>query len=361
MRKVNKLLLISCIGVGSMFYSCAEQVAGDLRGTEVEALAIWMNKHRPDVPKINDNLYYKIHKTADSKDIPVEKKDWLDIRFTGQSLDGFFPYEGARFNGNYYENFYAEIARQLGTFSYYCHYVPYRIYNDDLLKYSISIGSAEAVKNLNQGDSAEVFMTSSWAYGSNSYMSTLLGFKGNKQLDRNQPAYMTLKLVDVIKEPIPREQKEIVAYAENVLKLNPKDSISDDIYLKIVKSNPEGIKLLDKDTTVNVWYTVRFTDGFVIDTNIADTALKYNIYRQSDATEHYVSFPVKLDNIEGDATNGNVLGFTKAIRNMSIGEQGTTVFTSKWGYGAIGDSRGYTLIQPYTPLVFNIEVIDEKK
>ncbi len=346
-RAVSLLLGLSFF----LFYGCSEKVTDDLAGAENETLDIWMVRNRPDIPKVEDGLYYKIYKTEDSEDIDVEWRNWVGVTYTGQALNGYFPEDGGRFTGDYYENFYPEIARELGTFSYFCHYVPYLTYNNELLQYTLTPGATKALREMQQGDSVEIFMTSQHAYGSGGYFSQLDGFEGNEELEGNRPVYMSMKLCEVISDPVKIDQDKTIAYAEDVLGLNAQDSIAENLYLKLETELPDAAEI-PKDTTVTIWYVAKFTDGFIFDTNIESLARERNIYDEEDGS--YTPFSITYQDGEADDI---VDGLIEAVKHMRVGEKGTTVFSSSWAYGASGDSNGKTLVQPYTPLVFDIEII----
>ena len=92
-------------------------------------------------------------------------------------------------------------------------------------------------------------------------------------------------------------------------------------------------------------------DGFGFDTNIEDTARKYNIYSSSN---RYDSITVNT----GGTDTTYVKGFYHAIVGMKFGETAQTVFTSAYGYGSTLQSpENETWINPYTPLMFTIMVI----
>ena len=352
MKNTNRYAVSLMSGIAFLLLgSCSEKVSDDLGGAENETLDIWMQNNRPDIPKAEDGLYYKIYETEDSQDIDVEWRNWVSVTYTGQALNGYFPENGGRFTGDYYENFYPEIARELGTFSYFCHYVPYLTNNNELLQYTLTPGATKVLRQMQQGDSVEIFMTSQHAYGSGGYFSQLEGFEGNKELEGNRPVYMSMKLCEVIADPVKIDEEKTIAYAVDELGLQAQDSIAENLYLKLETELP-GAAEIPLDTTVTIWYVAKFTDGFIFDTNIDSLARELHIYDEDEGS--YTPFSITYDNGEADDI---VDGLIEAVKHMRVGEKGTTVFSSSWGYGAAGDSNGKTLVQPYTPLVFEVEVI----
>ena len=94
-------------------------------------------------------------------------------------------------------------------------------------------------------------------------------------------------------------------------------------------------------------YIGRLLDGWVFDTNIADTAKKYGIY---DTENDYKALDFKhsndIETMEQD--NSMVRGFCMALKDMSYGDKAFTMFGSKYGY----DYTGKDPIGPYQPLIF---------
>ena len=221
MKNTNRYAVSLMSGIAFLLLgSCSEKVSDDLGGAENETLDIWMQNNRPDIPKAEDGLYYKIYETEDSQDIDVEWRNWVSVTYTGQALNGYFPENGGRFTGDYYENFYPEIARELGTFSYFCHYVPYLTNNNELLQYTLTPGATKVLRQMQQGDSVEIFMTSQHAYGSGGYFSQLDGFEGNKELEGNRPVYMSMKLCEVIADPVKIDEEKTIAYKQYLISKN---------------------------------------------------------------------------------------------------------------------------------------------
>ncbi|MDD4491555.1 MAG: FKBP-type peptidyl-prolyl cis-trans isomerase, partial [Bacteroidales bacterium] len=99
-------------------------------------------------------------------------------------------------------------------------------------------------------------------------------------------------------------------------------------------------------------YVGKLLDGFVFDTNIEDTARKYNIY---DATKKYAPLDLTA-HIETETGDGKVIrGMARSILKMKYGEKAITFFSSDYGYGSTEQSFGV-----YQPLFFYIEVLKKK-
>lgn len=90
-----------------------------------------------------------------------------------------------------------------------------------------------------------------------------------------------------------------------------------------------------KGDTVVVHYTGKFLDGKQFDSSVGKDP---------------ISFPVGMNYV--------IVGWEKTLMSMKKGESATVVIPSSLGYGEQG-SNG--VIEPFTPLVFDMELIDIKK
>lgn len=141
------------------------------------------------------------------------------------------------------------------------------------------------------------------------------------------------------------EPAKIKAYVEdNNLKVQTSAS-----GLQYVITNPgTGAKPVDGDT-VSVNYIGRFTKKGadkkykIFDTNVESAAKEAKIHQQGRPYE-----PAKMP------VGSTVPGFTEALKLVGKGGKITAIIPSKLGYGEQGGGP----IAPYSPLVFEIEVLD---
>lgn len=97
--------------------------------------------------------------------------------------------------------------------------------------------------------------------------------------------------------------------------------------------------------TVEVNYTGKFLTGKVFDTSVSEAAKKANIYNEMRT---YTPLKVTV------GTHASIPGFDEGLSLFPKGTKATLVLPSKLAYGEEGNGA----IQPYTPLVFDIEVIN---
>lgn len=137
-------------------------------------------------------------------------------------------------------------------------------------------------------------------------------------------------------------------------------------------THPSGIPAADtvvSGTEVNVWYVGRLLDGYVFDTNIADTARKYRIYDSSNEYEPlsvtmrgtfgemttYGSSATSSDNTIGVGGESSLIfGFVRAVKSMTFADQATALFMSGLGYGSNGNMSSGKGVPEYAMLRFDL-------
>lgn len=133
---------------------------------------------------------------------------------------------------------------------------------------------------------------------------------------------------------------------ENYIKKNSLDVKTTSSGLKYkVEKEGSGNKPNVGDTVV-VHYTGSFLGGKIFDSSIKEDAKKGNVYNQMREPYDPIRIPIGVGAV--------VPGWDEGIQLLSKGAKATFILPSKLAYGEQG-SMG---IQPYTPLAFNIEVVD---
>jgi FKBP-type peptidyl-prolyl cis-trans isomerase FkpA len=98
--------------------------------------------------------------------------------------------------------------------------------------------------------------------------------------------------------------------------------------------------------TAKVYYTVKFLNGKILETNIKEVAQKNNNYNPGLP---YKPIPVPV------GVHKVIPGWDEGLQLMNKGEKATFVIPSKLAYG----EQGYAgAIPPYSTLVFNIQIVD---
>ena len=227
-----------------------------------------------------------------------------------------------------------QLAREIGTFAHTNYYGPKMFETGYKSTYK---GLEEIMVGMKIGGKAK-FILPPWL--------SVTGNNGNRWEESNSLIY-EIELKEVISVIDTWEADTMRRYAAT--HYPGLDTLSSHFYLK--KLNNIQHKDTLESATLNVRYIGRLLDGWVFDTNIADTAKKYGIY---DPDNDYNALEFKWnDDIETmEKDNSMVRGFCMALKEMNYGDIAFTMFGSKYGY----DYRGKSPIGPYQPLIFWLEV-----
>ncbi len=201
----------------------------------------------------------------------------------------------------------------------------------------------ELLLNLHIGDSAVLVLPS------DSVARYVGGLVGRPR----ENVYFYLKVHQIIsqkeisqhdKEVEQRQAEEDSTLAEWVARRYPKAERKESGLYILNKTSTEG-KQAAWGRRVSVSYTVCDTAGKVLDTNVKLRAEQGGIYRPE---QRYEPFEFEL----GD--DGLIAGWTEGVSYMRKGERCKILIPSKIAYGELG----YGAIAPFTPLVFELELVD---
>jgi FKBP-type peptidyl-prolyl cis-trans isomerase len=100
----------------------------------------------------------------------------------------------------------------------------------------------------------------------------------------------------------------------------------------------------------------KLLDGYVFDTNIADTAKKYGLYKANKTYEplsvDYESTFEQMSSEGSENGDGFVTGFARALKSMTYGDRAVTFFWSDLGY----KDKGTDGVPAYSMLFFDLYV-----
>jgi len=198
----------------------------------------------------------------------------------------------------------------------------------------------DALRKLHLGDSATFIMNGDTFYHY---------FMGQPFPFDKKELYFDVKLTNIIpKEEFEKQQAEQMRQREAMVeefRLSEDSLINDYIKTNCIKVKPtkSGLYLMKtvsgngkaivKDSKIKVHYTGKLLDGTVFDSSVERGA------------------PIDLV-----AGQGSVIpGWEEALLLMKEGDRATVLIPSKLAYGSRG--AGYT-IMPYTPLLFDMEIVE---
>ena len=330
----NIVVALLCAVVIGGFASCSENPTIDTKKFQQNSLDAWMAKYvncdDTVAWKQSNGMYVQVLPSTQPLDESLASADtivWVRINYTGRTLQN-----------NVYLTRSENEARWQGTFTERTYYAPDYLYcgstNTNMIE-----GQYYALKNefmidgvptkMVQGSKVRLYMTSELAYGSYG-TSNNQGYGGQFTLKGNVPTIEDLELVEVVKDPVERENKLVADYAEQMWGMNVADTIAEHFYLD--KSNLLDVTLGDTltvDSTAYLYYKGYYLDGFVFDSNIDSVQL-----RAFGEITHSDPLVYKPSEDKEELINA----FYRAIPGMRYGEWGRMVFTSLYGYGASGYS-----------------------
>ena len=260
---------------------------------------------------------------------------------TGETLDsreaGYFEYTTQNLSGEYINTTDEKLSDTLGLFDNTNYYGPVLF---EMGYKSTYIGLEEVFEGMKVGAKAK-FILPPWL--------TVTG--SEPKWGTNYSLIYDVELTDVITNILKWEEDTMKAYAN--IHYPGLDTLSSNFYFKKLNDIPKDT--IENSKTVKVYYVGRLLDGWVFDTNIADTAKKYGIYSsENDYKPLDVLYNGDIDVMEKD--NSLVTGFCMAIQEMGYGDKAFTMFGSKYGY----DYEGSSPIGPYQPLSFWLHILEKE-
>lgn len=308
--------------------SCAQEKEESANDIQKQILDAYISVYYPNAEQMPSGLTYIDRKigTGDT----LEKYNGAYVQFTTKTLEG-----------NYTSTNNAELAKVLGTYSKSTYYGP-RFY--EIGYGSTYIGIEEMLIGMRAGGEATAIVPP-WL--------TSTEYSTASQAASTNMIY-TFTLKKVIKDIMKFQLDSMASYAH--LHYPGLDTTSKGYYFKNLVTG--GKDTIESTASVKVRYIGRLLDGFIFDTNIADTAKKYGIY---NASNEYAPLDVTYAediNVMSENNSGLRLGFCKALLEMDYEDHAFTMFYSELGYGSQGSGES---IGPFQPLIFYIYIEPKAK
>ena len=320
-KELNKIVYVAVAAL--VLFSCAVEKDESERSVQQRILDAFVDLNYPDAQRWDSGL------------VIISSEEG-----SGDTLNkyeaGFFKYSIKTTDGVYLETNQEELAKILGTYSKSNYYGP-KYY--ELGYETIYAGIEEAVYKMREGGKIS-FILPPWLTYTNS----------ENALNLSMSTIYEMELKEVVENMLTWQQDTMKAYANT--HYPGLDTLKANFYFKkLVDAGGDTLK----NETVNVYYVGRLLDGWVFDTNIADTAKKYGIYDSSrEYTPLEVLYNEDLTQMKDD--NSLVEGFCMALKEMSFGDVAFTMFYSEYGYSSTGSDQ----IGPYQPLIFWLDVREKE-
>jgi FKBP-type peptidyl-prolyl cis-trans isomerase len=320
----TRLLFIALLLIAAGCARSEEESADD---AEKRLLEAYMSLHHPGVQPTESGLYF-IEEQVGTGDTPSPAA-FVFVNYTARDLSGTILYSGSTPVTNS-----ADMARQLGTFAHSTYYGPTLW---QLGSASLYTGLEEALQRMKTGGKARVVMPS--------WLSVIQGFSDRQY---GVTTLYDLELLRVVEDMKTYQTDTLRAFSERYY--GGLDTLKTDWYFQTLAQGSGGVAQVGD--TLMVRYIGYLLDGFVFDTNIADSAMFYKIY---DPKKSYPALvvPYKEGASEGaEATMDVVGGFKYALQRMEAGQEAVTFFSSDLGYEGTASGQ----IQKYSPLRFYVKV-----
>lgn len=321
-KLMNKYVLMAVAALA--LFSCAEEVEETDRAIQERILNAWVDVNHPQAQRWDSGI------------VMLES-----TKGTGDTLNklesGFFEYSQKTLGGVYTETTSAELAKRLGWYSKSNYYGP-KYFE---LGVGTNFAGMEEVMHKMQVGGKATFVLPPW----------LTYYEGQEEtMNSSVSTIYEIELKEVVENMLTWQQDTMKAYANT--HYPGLDTLKSNFYFKkLVDAGGDTLK----NESANVYYVGRLLDGWVFDTNIADTAKKYGIYDSSrDYSPLEVLYNEDLAQMKDD--NSLVEGFCMALKEMSYGDVAFTMFYSEYGYGSTGSDQ----IGPYQPLTFWLDVREKE-
>lgn len=357
MFRYCKFIIVAAIA-GSLLFSCAKEEVESNNSIQKRILDAYLEVNYPDKNYTVTKSGLVILSKSDGSGVSPEKQGAAYLKYSVKDLAG-----------NYQSTMFKDVAEQLGTYSEANYYGPQL----SILDYGdVTEGMNEAMKMMSKGSKMTIIIPPTLsAYDSpNSYG---YGYSSDNNETSSINLIYEIEMFDVVSN-LQRYQFDSLESFRN--RYYPGlDSTANMFYFKKLEGTAKDT--IAENESADVWYVGRLLDGYVFDTNIADTAKKYGLY-QSDKTYEALSvtYESKYEdmatgagsiNVAGESSNsgssdsegegGNyVPGFAKALKCMKYGDHAITFFGSGWGYGSTGTMSGGSGVPAYSMLYFDIYV-----
>lgn len=305
----------------AVLISCSKEITESSDSVEKRVLDAYIKVVYNNSIQPTSSGMYIFTQTAGNGD-PVKKTGGVFVRYSTLDL-----------KNNYISTTYDNIAKIAGGYADSIYYGPVLF---EMGNYTLIRGLEEALLELREGSKARLIIPS-WLSDYN--------YQGSSRVNATTTIY-DIEILKVVDSIALYEIDTLEAFSAK--HFGGLDSLSKGFYFKSL--DPGIGDTLKAGDNISYWYVGRLLDGFVFDTNIEDTARKYNIYSSSRS---YTALSVTMQE-EGSTENTVINGMAKTLLNMKHGGKAVSFFSSDWGYGSTPRSFG-----KYQPMHFYVEVVTD--
>ena len=331
---------------------CAKTVTAGKNDANKKYFDAWMSVNHPDAVRV-DPGYYILSETPGTGELAGTEDDhyFAYMEYTAYDLDG-----------NIQATTDAKVAQQIGSYDASYYYGPKVMLRGNV---SMTAGLDAVISRMKTGGEAHVVIPG-WLNASASSSTDYLYPRYDTEEEylkkcTGTDAIYDIKLLEVFNNVYQWETDSLRKCAQKIMP--GVDTLKYGFYYNQTEAPAEDADSLATGDVVYVNYYGRLLNGQMFDTTVADSAKFYGIY---DASRTYSTQAVYIDkedytNIKlGTSSDGDdcIDGFAYAISLMEVGEKGTALFYSGYGYSYSGSGSS---IPPYSPLRFDFEIVSKKE
>ena len=178
-----------------------------------------------------------------------------------------------------------------------------------------------------------------------------------KYLDNMSSRVTPLVYEVTVNELIADTEAWEMALLEAALGTEKADTLDDGVFY-VCDKQPDDETDYESGASVYINYVCRrLLDGKGVDTNIADSAKVFGIYKSSSTySPALINWSAKSSDLTMTSSKNSVVsGFSTAIFNMHSHEKGRVYMVSSKAYSTSGSGDA---IPGYCPLMFEIQIVD---
>ncbi len=339
MKKIIPILLSAAV-----LASCARQGTVGASDDAKIYLDAWIQQNYPDAPQTSLGAFI-IEDTPGIGSL-LGDKQYVRVEYTTQDL-----------KGNYGNSTFAQINRQLDSYTTHGYYGPVVWFRGESLD-NLRAGVEDVLSTMRIGGTRKAvipgWLLSTQGTGYASRYSTAEEYVKNCS---GTNLIYTIRVEDAFDDIEAWEKDSLARYITLNCPTAQTDSLDGWYYIRTAE--PSSTETFPDDTTIYCNYTLRRLDGTVLDTSIEKVAKDNGLYSSSKSygpvtinmAESYTGITMGSD--ETDVVDG----FAYAFKHMHPHESGSAIFWSGLGYSYSGQGSD---IPGYCPLRFDIDIVDSE-
>ena len=342
--KMKKTIILIAAALAAV--SCAKSVSLGTNELAKKYFDAWASQHCEGITPTPLGSYVLSYEDGDG--VCIDDSLYLRMHYTITDLDGTISSSSRE-----------EVSKQLGEYSANNYYGPEVQYRGD---YSLYAGIEELLSGAHVGMKVRAVVPG-WLQSTTAYETA------QEYIDNvtGTDTIYDLEIIEAFNDVVRWEIDSLVRYlAVNYPSVNPADTTDESefnkygFYLVKTKLTDCPDSTYTADTQVYLNYTASLPDGRIVDTTIEKTAKDAGLYSSSTSYgPTYVTWADEYSEMTlGSSESSAIDGFLYAVSKMQPHEKATAIFYSGLGYGSSGSG---TTIPAYSPMIFELELVDSEE